>query len=446
LPPLPDPPPWLAAIYAGRPASIYLIVGDPFLTRPLHRQILEALLPAENRDLNWEQVDGEKEEVPTLIERLRTYPLFPGPKVVSVKNFWLLAPPEDRKGLLEKAREAWEKGEAGRSKRLLARILSESGVSLKPRNGPGAEHWKAQCLKVLEELHAGAAPDWVTKVLETWDRDPSPETSGPEELLAQALQEGLPEGHFLILINEQVGRQKKIVRHIEKNGVFLDQTVKSGTKKDLAASLKNYLKPLLAREGKSLAPQAEALLLQRIGPEPGLLAMEIGKLAAYAGDRGRITVEDVDLLIGVSREEPLYELTTALGEKNPTAALRILQRLWERGFHPLAILTGITNAFRRFLAAREWLDALPPRAASSWKDYPSFAQQLLPRIQKSPLPGSLSKLQPFALFNLLKSARLFSSSESVQALEALQRIDRRLKTTGADGKPLLEDFILTRCR
>ncbi|MBI5585952.1 MAG: hypothetical protein HY892_19240 [Deltaproteobacteria bacterium] len=446
MPFLPDPPPWLAAVYAGRPASVYLIVGDPFLTRPLHRQLLEALLPAENRDLNWEQVDGEKEEVPTLIERLRTYPLFPGPMVVSVKNFWLLASQEDRKGLLEKAREAWEKGEAGRARRLLFRIWSESGVSLKTRSGQDAGHRRAQCLQALEELQAGTPPEWVLKILDTWDQEPSLEISSPEELLEQALQEGLPEGHFLILINDQVGRQKKIVRLIEKSGVFIDQAVKSGAKKDLAASFKNYLKQLLALEGKSISPQAEALLLKRIGLEPGLLAMEISKLAAYTGDRTRITLEDADLLVGIRREEPLYELTTALGEKNPPAALRILQRLWERGFHPLAILIGITNAFRRFLAAREWLDTLPPRAASSWKDYPSFAQHILPRIQKSPLPGPLSKLQPYALFNLLKSARLFSSAESYQALEALQWIDRRLKTTGAEGRPLLEDFILTRCR
>ena len=446
MPFLPDPPPWLKAIQAGRPASVYLIVGDPFLTRPLHRQLLEALLPPENRDLNWEQVDGEKEEVPTLIERLRTYPLFPGPKVVSVKNFWLLAPQGDRKGLLEKAREAWEKGDTGRGRRLLARLWSESGISMKAFARQDAVQRRAQCLKVLEDLHEGGTPDWILKALDTWDQGPSVETSGPEVLLEKALQEGLPQGHFLVIINDQVGRQNKIVRFIEKSGVFLDQAVKSETKKNQAASFKKYLKQLLAQEGKSIASQAEALLLERIGLDPGLLAMEIGKLAAYAGDRTRITVEDADLLIGVHREEPLYELTTALGEKKPLTALRILQRLWERGFHPLAILSGITNTFRRFLAAREWLDTLPPRIVSSWKDYAAFSQHILPQLPQSPLPGSLSKIQPYPLFNLLKSARLFSSSEAVQALEALQRIDRLLKSTGVEGRSLLEDFILTRCR
>ena len=438
--------PWLAAIQSGRPPAVYLIVGDPFLTRPIHHRLVEALLPEEYRDLNWEQVDGDKEEVPTLIERLRTYPLFPGYKVVSVKNFWLLAPQEDRKALLEKAGEAWDKKEEGRSRRLLARIWSESGVSLKSVSAMDAESRRTACLQVLKEQVAGELPEWIGEALDTWDQGPYPESSGPEELMEQALQEGWPAGHVLILIQEQVGRQKKIVRVIEKTGVLLDQTIKSGQKKDQAASFKNYLKSLLVLERKTISSEAEALLFDRLGREPGLLAMELGKLAAYTGDRGRITVEDIDLLIGFSREEPFYELTGSLGAKNPSATLKILQRLWERGFHPLAILSGLTNAFRRLLSGREWLDVLPPQKSSAWKDYRLFAKHILPSLQQDPSPGPWSKIQPYALFNLLKSARLFSPQESYQALADLQRIDRQLKTTGADGRALLEDFILNRCR
>jgi DNA polymerase III delta subunit len=55
-------------------------------------------------------------------------------------------------------------------------------------------------------------------------------------------------------------------------------------------------------------------------------------------------------------------------------------------------------------------------------------------------------MQPYALFTLLNSARLFSPGESFRALQALQQMDRRLKTTGVEARPLLEDFILARCR
>ena len=86
-----------------------LIAGDPFLARQVHQQLLEALLPDAIRALNWELVDGEKEEITTLIERLRTYPFFPGRKVVSVKNPVILKPSEPEDLLWSKAEEAWEK-------------------------------------------------------------------------------------------------------------------------------------------------------------------------------------------------------------------------------------------------------------------------------------------------------------------------------------------------
>jgi hypothetical protein len=168
---------------------VYLIIGDPFLTRPVHRQLIAALLPPENRDLNWEQVDGEKEEVPTLIERLRTYPLFPGPKVVSVKNLWLLAPQEDRKVLWEKAREAWAKGEDGRSRRLLARLWAEAGVSLKGLGGQDAGQRRSQCLQALGDLHQGAAPEWLQKALDRTRRPPH-----PKNYSARPFRRGCPPG------------------------------------------------------------------------------------------------------------------------------------------------------------------------------------------------------------------------------------------------------------
>ena len=174
--------------------------------------------------------------------------------------------------------------------------------------------------------------------------------------------------------------------------------------------------------------------------------MEIQKLVAFLGDRQQITTKDVDLLVASTREEPLYELTSALGLKKPLDALRILNRLWEQGLHPLAMVSGLTNAYRRFILAREVLDNLPSPAPESWKGYPDFIQTILPRLRDNRLSGPLIKLHPFALFNLLEATRHFHRKELILALETLHHIDLKLKTTGADARFLLEDFILRQCR
>lgn len=227
-------------------------------------------------------------------------------------------------------------------------------------------------------------------------------------------------------------------------GVFLDLTLKPGSKRERTAALTHYLRKRLSEEGKRMTPEAEALLLERAGPAPAQLEMEIQKLAAYSGERDRITAEDVDGLVDLNREEPIYELTTALGEKNSRAALVILDRLWDQGLHPLVILSGLANAYRRLLLTREIIDTLPPPLSQPGMDFPRFTNKIWPRLQENPLPGPLTKLKPYALFNLLRAAQRFSREELFRALEALHRIDRGLKSTGADGRSLLEDFILTR--
>ena len=131
--------------------------------------------------------------------------------------------------------------------------------------------------------------------------------------------------------------------------MVLNLTVRQGKKGEQTNALKAYLKSRLSREGKTIHPQAEALLLERIDPEVFQMEMEIQKLISYLGDRKQVLLKDIDDLVGANREEPLYELTTVLGERNSEEALRKLKQLWEQGFNPLQIISGITNSLRRLL-------------------------------------------------------------------------------------------------
>ncbi len=107
----------------GQPAPIYLIAGDSYLSQEVHQQLINRLLPEEMRSFNLEIVDGEKEDIHSILERLQTFPFFPGRKVVSVKNPIQIfsAGSEDR--LWKKAEEAWQKGQPERCARLLRTFL-----------------------------------------------------------------------------------------------------------------------------------------------------------------------------------------------------------------------------------------------------------------------------------------------------------------------------------
>ena len=265
-------------------------------------------------------------------------------------------------------------------------FLQDRGVSLKLIEGR---------LKGNEEtLREKLFPDEVTP-LPKWFKEALaflqnhfPEESvtlNADQVLESAIRQGFPQGHILILLLEGPPRSNKIIKFIAEAGVVLNLALRQGKKGDQTNALKGYLKSRLSQMGKTIHPQAEALLLQRIDPEVFQMEMEIQKLASYLGDRKQVLTKDIDDLVGANREEPLYELTTALGEKNSGEALRKLQQLWEQGFNPLQIISGITNSLRRLLVAKELLKTVSKIPSRSFKDYGTFSATVLPQLKQSPL-------------------------------------------------------------
>ena len=77
--------------------------------------------------------------------------------------------------------------------------------------------------------------------------------------------------------------------------------------------------------------------------------MESEKLALYAGSRTRIDTADLDVVVGRTRQEALFELTDALGKKELERTLDCGRRLEEHGVHPLAVIATLKNYTRNLL-------------------------------------------------------------------------------------------------
>jgi DNA polymerase III subunit delta len=428
------------------PFPIYLIAGDPFLVNDLHQKMIDLFLSSEQQTFNLEIVDGEKEDIISILDRIQTFPFFPGRKVVSVRNPVQIFSSGREDRLLKKAEEAWQKGQAERSARLLRTLFQNAGISQELLEGgvKGRE-------EVLQEKlfpGNGELPNWFKEVLPLIENQVSAETESqnPDEILESALRTGFPKDHILILLMEEPPGLKKIVKSIAEYGAVINLAIKHGKKGEQTATLKEFLKTRLRQEGKTIMPQAEALLLERVGPEAFLLEMEIQKLVAYCGDRKQIQPKDITEIVGAFREEPLYELTTVLGERKLEEGLQKLNQLWDQGYNPLQILAGITNTLRRLLVARDLLEMIPEFSSRVWQDFGAFSTRILPQVKQAPLPELLSKAHPFVLFNTLKTAQSFSRPHLVLALEALHEVDRLLKTSGATPTFLLEDFIISFCK
>jgi DNA polymerase-3 subunit delta len=442
-----DLPNILSEIKTGRIAPVFLVAGDAYLIQEVTGQLIDLLLPEEFRSFNLETTDGDKEDIYSILERIQTFPFFPGPKVVLVKNPVQLfsAGREDR--LWKKAEEFWNAGQTSRCVQMLRTLSQNTGIAL-----VGATSGEGAARALMEKLFSenmGAIPEWLGQALaymKEHDGGGDPLPLSPDQILESALERGFPKNHVLILQLEGDPGGKRMVKAIAQKGLVLNFSFKQARKGEQTGTLKGFLNSRLSQEGKSIHPKAEVLLLERIAPEIFHLEMELQKLLSYLGQGKQIQPDHVAALVTGNREEPLYELTAVLGERRLEEGLKKLRHLWEQGYNPLQIMAGIANTVRRLLLARKILDAFSEEPRGIWQEFGLFSSRILPRLKPLPLPDLLSKLHPYVLYNTLRLAQRFSVQHLIAALETLHKADRLIKTGGATPSLLLEDFILSFCR
>ena len=99
-----------------------------------------------------------------------------------------------------------------------------------------------------------------------------------------------------------------------------------------------------AKAGVVLELDAAELMVELVGPEVGLLAMEVEKLATYVGTRKRIARDDVETMVDAGRVQQdwaaLESATTGQGE----AALVVIDRLLAAKEAPQKMIAALSSS------------------------------------------------------------------------------------------------------
>lgn len=128
------------------------------------------------------------------------------------------------------------------------------------------------------------------------------------------------------------------------------------------------------RHGKQLTASAAKLLVDLVGADMGQLDQDIDKLAIYVGSAARISDEDVDKLVGCSRNESTWKIFDAIGAGQMAQALSLLDRLFDQGEEPIRMLGAFSMQLRRLAqAARLAQQGTPISAALAKAGVPPFA-------------------------------------------------------------------------
>jgi DNA polymerase-3 subunit delta len=146
----------------------------------------------------------------------------------------------------------------------------------------------------------------------------------------------------LVLSVKSMPSTTKLAKLIEKSGLTID--CKPPDERDLPRWLIDLAKTQCRAK---LDDDAAKLLVELVGPEIGLLASEVEKLAVYVGERKVIKHEDVARMVGAGRAETIWTIVEAATTGKGDEALAELDHLLAKGEHPIKIVAGMTFSLQK---------------------------------------------------------------------------------------------------
>jgi DNA polymerase-3 subunit delta len=448
-----DFPKVLAQVEQGSVAPLYFLYGEDYLVKSALAQLSEILVPESQRSTNLEIVDGTQADFRQILDNVNTFALFGGRKVVVVQDCRVFYSRANLPTLFVKSKEAHEAGDLEVAARLLLEVLAYAGWSLadvadkawrdiptdlwQQTTGVERDQEEVAWLEAVADHAAGSGMEL-------------PKLRDDGSLLEAALQEGFPEEQCLLLATDTVDKRRSLYRLMEEKAVVVDFGVASGSSRKVRSQqekvLRNLAQETLSAEGKTIEPEALALLFERTGFNLWALKTQLEKLMSFAGEAKLVTREQVESLSDQFREEPLYELNNAVATRDCESGLLVLNRLLEQNYHPLQLLASLANEFRRLLVAREFIDEHLAGKLDPHISYGGFQKTILPVVkEKSDKESPVATLHPFALHKTMVRSTTFQTEELVGWLQHLFATDLTLKSSGTPEGAVMEGLIIRLC-
>jgi len=139
----------------------------------------------------------------------------------------------------------------------------------------------------------------------------------------------------------------------DKRKAFYKAALKAGTVVDSPAlrdyQIPEWIRAYYASRGLQIDPQAAALLGESAGTDLSTIVVETDKLTKNLPEGAtRITVEDIERNVGISRQFSVFELTKELSSRNAAKALKIAAHLGNgaRFAMPMAVSALYTHYSR----------------------------------------------------------------------------------------------------
>jgi DNA polymerase-3 subunit delta len=463
-------------------APVYLIYGEEMLVKSAYEELIDVLIPAASRSLNFEPLDGIVHTVHDVIERVNTFSLLPGDKVVAFRDSKIFYARQDKNRLLQSAKDAHENNDLKKAATDLLHVMGQLNLSF---DDISPTH-RGKALGLASDLIAEDA--WLDDIIE-YCREQRLEIPAPQDdcgVLQAAIEKGFPKNNHLIITSDVVDKRRGLFKAIGQAGQIINCSVPRGERRaDKLAQeevLKETLSSMLQAARKKMNKAAYLAMYEMTGFDLRTFSSNLEKLINYVGDRENISIEDVESVLKRTKKDPIYDLTNAISDRKVQRAFFYLASILSADFHPLQVLAAIANQIRKLLLVKDFAES--PYGAS-WHagcPYSQFQNNIMPEIvaydtelskqlenwdnlisngndsakqkkaksRKKKAGSDLTIARNpkifYPVYQLLKKSERFTKTDLSDALELVNEADIQLKSSRQNPKLVLEKVIMHICQ
>lgn len=170
------------------------------------------------------------------------------------------------------------------------------------------------------------------------------------EELAAYIKE-VPETCVLLFLENEVDRRGKLFKSIKQFGYPAELTRQPEKK------LIPWILSLLKKENKKITEANMQLFLSKTGTDMEFISNELEKLICYIEPRDIITAEDIEMVCCEQTTGKIFDMITAISEKQQKKALELYSDLLLLKEPPMRILFLLTRQFHLLMQIKELSDA-----------------------------------------------------------------------------------------
>jgi DNA polymerase III subunit delta len=262
--------------------------------------------------------------------------------------------------------------------------------------------------------------------------------------LQQFLSAGMPSGVVFLLSASDIDKRRSFYKSITKLATVehFDRidTSRSGWEEE-AESL---ARGLAAERGLIFQPEALEVFVRLAGADTRQLRNELEKIDLYLGAKREIDTQSVRNLVARTATGVIWELGNAIGKRQLSAALALLDQLLFQGETPIGILyAAIIPTVRNLLVTKEILETYGVKAPSAPYQFnsviarlPQAAQNFLPRRKDG-------NINVYGLGIAACEAHRFSLAQLIRGFEECLKANIQLVTTQLEPRLVLSKLLVS---